>query len=64
MIWWESNLSAEVDDSGVGVIKGQKDAAAGVQLLQVQRLAKVVLEKIIEADSQIYRRGLIQANPV
>lgn len=63
-MWWESNLSTEVDDAGVWVIKGQKDAAADVQLLQVQRLAKVVLEKIIEADSQIYRRGLIQANPV
>lgn len=64
MICWESNLSAEVDDSSVGVIKRQKDAATGVQLLQGQRLAKVVLLKMIETDSQIYTHGLIQSNPV
>lgn len=64
MICWESNLSAEVDDSSVGVIKRQKDAATGVQLLQGQGLAKVVLLKMIETDSQIYTHGLIQSNPM
>lgn len=64
MICWESNLSAEVDDSSVGVIKRQKDATAGVQLLQGQGLAKVVLLKMIETDSRIHTRGLIHANPV
>lgn len=34
----ESNLATEVDDPSVGVKKGQEDAAAGVQLLQRQRL--------------------------
>lgn len=60
----ESNLSAEVDDSCVGVIKGQEDAAAGVQLLQGQGLAKVVLVKIMETDSPNHTRGLIQSKPV
>lgn len=41
----ESNLSAEVDDSRVGVIKWQEDAAAGVQFLQGQGLPKVILSK-------------------
>lgn len=63
MIRWESNLSAEVDDPSVGVIKGQEDATTGVQLLQVQGLAKVILLTIIEADSQTDTRGLIQSNP-
>lgn len=39
-----SNLAAEVDYSCVCVEKRQEDAAAGVQLLQGQRLAKVFLE--------------------
>lgn len=63
MICWESNLSAEVDDSSVGVIKGQEDATTGVQLLQGQGLAKVVLVKMIETDSPNHTRGLIKSNP-
>lgn len=48
----DANLPAEVDDSSVGVVEGQKDAAAGVQLLQVQGLVKVVLLKRNETDSR------------
>lgn len=39
----ESNLSAQVDDPGVRVEERQEDAAAGVQLLQGERLSEVLL---------------------
>lgn len=62
MICWELNLSAEVDDARVGVVEGQKDAAAGVQFLQVQGLPKVILLEIIETGGHRTIQG-IRSNP-
>jgi len=39
----KSNLATEVDDASVWVKKWQKDATAGVQFLQGQRLLEVIL---------------------
>lgn len=39
----KSNLATEVDDASVWVEKWQKNATAGVQFLQGQRLREVVL---------------------
>lgn len=47
----EPNLAAQVHDASVLVEKWQKDAAAGVQLLQGQRLCKVLLLTEIQTQS-------------
>lgn len=62
MICRELNLSAEVDDARVGVVEGQKDAAAGVQFLQVQGLLKVILLEIIETGGHRTIQ-VIRSNP-
>lgn len=48
----ESDLPAQEDDPGVGVVEGQQDAAAGVQLLQAERLTEVLLPGQRERVSQ------------
>lgn len=56
----ESDLPAQEDDPGVGVVEGQQDAAAGVQLLQRQRLTEVLLpgDTVSQTDSESVRQEM------